>query len=503
MSYSQRWPGKVPAFPGSRMTSWSARYGDTLLQRALRVSAATRDRWPWLGAQLRRLILLIFWTCTLQLGVQARAWVKARRIRQAAPASAGLEVIKEVRAETLSLPADDRPAVSVIVPTYGKVDYTLRCLASIAMHRPTAPIEVIVVDDAFPGPETDCLRQVQGIRLMRNSTNLGFLHSCNAAARQARGEWLLFLNNDTQVLPGWLDSMLDLFHEHSDIGAVGSKLLNPDGTLQEAGAIIWDDGTGWNYGRRDDPDRPEYNYVREVDYCSGASLMVRCDVFLRMDGFDPRFAPAYFEETDLCFRLRAHGLKTLYQPRSQVVHFEGISHGHDLAMGVMAVNRRTFVRRWKATLDQAHYPDAQHVLRARERGRGRGVALVVDHKLPEPDRDAGSQAILGVVRTLLDADMLVKFWPTNLAYVPGYTEALQQMGVEVFHGPRVPAFPAWLREYGPELDLVGTQPARHGGGVSGHCARAQPGAGGVLRSRPAFQPDAHGGNGRGGCTPSG
>ena len=306
---------------------------------------------------------------------------------------------------------------------------------------------MIVVDDASPGDKTACLQLVRGIRLRRNATNRGFLHSCNSAAQAARGEFLLFLNNDTQVLPGWADAMLALFRARDDTGAVGSKLIYPDGRLQEAGAVVWADGSGWNFGRDEDPRWSMYNYVREVDYCSGASLMVRRAIFDRLGGFDPRYAPAYYEDTDLCFRLRAMGLKTLYQPCSVVVHYEGVSHGRDLDVGVKScqvVNRRSFVATWAAELGRSHYVNGTHVLRARERARHRPVVLVVDHQVPEPDRDAGSRAILCVIRALLAEGMVVKFWPHNQLSKPGYVEALQDRGVEVMHGPQQASFAAWI-----------------------------------------------------------
>src|SRR5581483_4494417 len=345
-------------------------------------------------------------------------------------------LIATPRAGDLVIPASDQPVISVIIPTYGQTDFTLRCLGSIAAHPPAAPFEVIVVDDAWPGGDTACLAQVRGIRLQRNAQNLGFLRSCNAAAALARGDFVLFLNNDTQVMPGWADALAALLLARNDAGAAGSKLLCPDGRLQEAGGIIWNDGSGWNFGRLDDPAKAAYNYVREVDYCSGASLMVRRADFQRLGGFDERYAPAYFEDSDLSFRLRSIGLKTLYQPRSAVLHYEGASHGRDLDVGVKSyqvVNRRQFVARWSPDLARDHYPSGTHVLRARERGRHRPVVLVVDYQVPEPDRDAGSRTMVAIMQALLAEGMIVKFWPHNQLYKPGYVEALQDSGIEVLH----------------------------------------------------------------------
>ncbi len=377
---------------------------------------------------------------------------------QQVPVANFTEVATDVAtlAASLIIPASTRPEVSVIIPVYGKVDYTLRCLASIASNPSRAEFEVIVVDDCSPDDSFDVLAKVRGIRLQHNEHNQGFIRSCNNGSNAARGDYLYFLNNDTEVTSGWLDELLRTFREFPGTGLAGSKLVYPDGRLQEAGGIIWQDGSAWNFGRFQDPQLPIYNYAREVDYCSGASIMVPKALFDELDGFDEHYLPAYCEDSDLALKIRDKGYRVIYQPLSKVIHFEGITSGTDTTQGTKAYqvqNSKKLFARWHQRLE-AHQAPAGDVDSAKDRKATRRV-LVLDHCTPTPNQDAGSVTALNLMLLMREMNFQVTFIPEdNFLYLPEYTSALQRNGIEVLYAPHVTSVEQHLNAHGKRYDLA-------------------------------------------------
>jgi GT2 family glycosyltransferase len=322
---------------------------------------------------------------------------------------------------------------SVIIPVFNKVEFTFQCLRSLLREVDFDDTEVIVVDNASTDRTRELLAHFRGfVRVIENGENRGFVDACNQGAEAARGRLLLFLNNDTVVLPGWLTSLVETVERDVRAGAVGSLFLYPDGRIQEAGSVIWSNGKTFKYGRLRTPEDRRFTFAREVDYCSGASLLIRRELFERLGGFDRRYAPAYYEDTDLCMGVRSLGYKVVYQPASRLHHFEGATAGTDPRAGYkryQVINHDKFYDKWRDVLARSHHPeDPARAERAANRRWATQVA-VFDDRVPTPDRDAGSARMLEILRALSEWCHPV-FVTTGKQVWPEYEKLLWKEGVE-------------------------------------------------------------------------
>lgn len=382
-------------------------------------------------------------SCTNQLLELSKVKVKSKKLKDY---------------DKLALIRQDAPLVSIIIPVYNEFYYTYECVKSIVKQSGNISYEIIIANDKSTDITRDIEKVFENIRLVTTKENVRFLLNCNNAAKFAKGKYILFLNNDTQVQKNWLAPLVNLMERDASIGMVGSKLVFPDGRLQEAGGIIWKDASAWNYGRGENPEQPEYNYVKEVDYISGAAIMIKSDLWNEIGGFDEIFAPAYCEDSDLAFEVRKRGYKVMYQPLSVVVHFEGVSNGTDTSVGLKSYqveNQQKLLTKWNEVLSEEHFPNAENVFCARDRSVNKPVVVMVDHYVPQYDKDAGSRTVFQYLSLFVKQGYNVKFIGDNFYRDEPYTTALQQMGIEVLYGSYYSEnWKQWIKDNSNNIDFV-------------------------------------------------
>lgn len=359
--------------------------------------------------------------------------------------------------ERIEFPEEKTPLVSVIIPVYNQFSFTYHCLKSIKEAGDKTSMEIIIADDCSTDFTKDIKNAVKNIKIKKTESNVGFLKNCNQAAACAVGKYIFFLNNDTQVQSGWLDTQVKLMESSEEIGMTGAKLVYPDGRLQEAGGIIYRDGSAANYGNRQDAFLPEYNYVKEVDYVSGAAIMIRRNLWESIGGFDAVFAPAYCEDTDLAFSVRKAGYKVMYQPESVVVHFEGVSNGTDVTKGIKAYqieNKNKLYAKWKETMEEQFLP-GENDFRARERSGTKKIILMIDHTIPYYDCDAGARTEYQFIKLFIKKGFIVKYLPNDFRDTLPYVKDFERMGVEVLYGEyyKKNIF-QWLEKNKKNIDIV-------------------------------------------------
>jgi len=317
----------------------------------------------------------------------------------------------------LAMPdAGETPDVSVVIAAFNQFELTAQTLVSLSGSTGVR-FEVILVDNG----STDDVRRIEafvgGLRLVRNAENLGFLVASNQGIAAARGRHVLLLNNDVTLPPNALSLAVRRLDGDATIGAVGAKVVRTHGMLQEAGSLLFRDGGALGYGRDGDPAAAEYNFLRDVDYCSGVFLMVRAETLRRLGGFDPIYIPAYYEETDLCVRIWKLGQRVVYDPQVSLIHLEyGSSRNPDAPRAQMARNKAIFLSRHKDWLADKPKPDVAMALAGRitsgPEGRKPRV-LVIEDIIPYRHLGSGFVRSADVVASLVSLGWQVTVMPMN------------------------------------------------------------------------------------------
>lgn len=339
------------------------------------------------------------------------------------------------------------PQVSILLVAHGARDWTLRALAAVAEHTPR-PHEVILVDNASPDGTAALVRAAHPeVVLVENDANVGFGPANNQAAALARAPVLVLLNTDALVGPGWLEPLLDAL-ARADVGAAVPALVHLDGSLQEAGALLGADGTVVSHGDGGDPDDAAYAFPRLVDFGAAACMAVRAGLFSQLGGFDDDYAPAYYEDADLCLRLAQAGWATAYVPASRVVHARYGSSTGERARELSERNRARFAARWADPLavhpPSLADPSPATLLAARDAlADGRVLVLGADC-----DREAVA-ALLGALLDVRPRARVTLLVPGGLAAWGDWTAR----GVEVAE-PGADGTAAWLDERRWHVDLV-------------------------------------------------
>ncbi len=349
-------------------------------------------------------------------------------------------------------PRVDEPVVSVVIPCFKALEELEVCLRSLVVTLATEPsFELILVDDGPDLPVVPSIPESPGLTRLSNSANLGFLHTCNRGAARARGRFLCFLNTDTIARPRWLRALVEALEEVPDAGIAGGMLLGCDGRIQEAGWAILSDGWGAPIGRDADPNDGAYSYRRRVDCVTGACFLIGRETFNDLGGFDPLYAPAFYEEFDLAFRVMAQGRHVIYEPRSRVIHLGSTSYGVTRRDQLSIINHEKFVARFADVLDRRLDNGSDDFALRGTPGCGPVVLVAEDH-LPLPDQSAGDVTISRYLTLLAAAGWRVVFGSLEGTAEGPAAAALERCGIELIRYPDT--VERWLGQNGRHVRHV-------------------------------------------------
>jgi GT2 family glycosyltransferase len=358
--------------------------------------------------------------------------------------------------ERIRLPYAEYPDVTVVVVVWSQAHLTLACLESLACS--ITPARVVVIDNASTDQTADLLDRLEGARVVRNASNLGFVEAANAGLDASTTPFTLLLNNDATIAQDTIQQALEVARDPS-VGAVAARILQTTGLLQEAGSFLWLDGSAQGYLRGQPATTGAAMHRRDVDFGSGAFLLLRTSVVQRLGGFDEAFKPAYGEDVDLCLRMQAAGYRTVYDPRVVIEHFEfASSTDPSAALALQAEHRHLIEERHPPAL--AHRPLSDETMAHRVAHlatRDRPGVLVVDDRLPFMHEGSGNPRAREVLRAIISSHRgPTLLAPTNQGLLTDWAPVWAEFGLEleVYPEAGVTGLELLLKQHAGRFDTI-------------------------------------------------
>lgn len=289
--------------------------------------------------------------------------------------------------------------VTVVIPVFNQAALLLPCLQGLAEQG--VPLRPVIVDNASSDAVPTLLGRLDGVQVIRNDVNVGFVDAVNQGFAATDTELVLILNSDAVLRPGSLEAALGAMLADPDLAAVGGRIVLPNGLLQEAGSVLWRNASAAGYLRGYPPSFGAAMSRRDVAFASGVALLMRTQQVRAQGGLSTEFRPAYCEEVDLCVRLWQSGLRVGYEPGFLVEHMEYGSSSGSQHLELMESHRELLVRRHQQWL--AELPDQDTVSMdtlAHWRDRGNPRTLVVDDRIPFAENGAGDPRAVSVLHGL-------------------------------------------------------------------------------------------------------
>lgn len=331
------------------------------------------------------------------------------------------------------IPYSSEPEVSIIIPVHNHIETTIELLNTFRFNSDSAKFEIIIVDDSSTDATSKILQKIRGVNVLTQKTNVGYLLATNSAIKYCKGKYICLLNNDTLPENGWLDALVRTLKNNPNVAIAGSMLVGSDGRVAEVGSQIFRNREIWNLGRWAERGSVLFNFTREVDYCSAAAILVDGEFLRSINGFDERFVPAYFEDTDLAMQAWKQGRKVVYVHDSVVHHIEGLSHGKKTSTGLKAfqvINAKKFWQKWEKSIDLPWTLD--EVPRYEAQRDSKGIIVYVDNYIPSLDSNAGAVRAFRIIEAMLLLKFHVIVIPQNSGVAILNREKLQRSGVEVY-----------------------------------------------------------------------